>query len=263
MDPRIRRRRVEVRRQEGRRRLRVLVGITAVAATGCGGWVATDSPLLDLDRVVVEGGAHTPPAEARLASGLRRGAPLVEVDEEAAARGVERLPWVERATVRRLWPGEVRILLVERRPVAVITSVSGRPALVDATGRVLAEVDAPPPELTLLTGLAPAGPPGSTLVPDAVAALSVAVALPDELRARTAGVAPDGGARGEVEIRLTPEGSARLGPPVDLERKFDALRAVLAQVDLRNLAVIDVRRPENPVLTRREPPPRVSTPRVG
>lgn len=263
MDPRIRRRWLDVRRQEGRRRLRVLIGTTAVSAIGCGGWAATGSPLLDLDRVVVEGAEHTPPADARRASGLHRGEALVDVDSAAAARGVETLPWVESATVGRQWPGTVRIRVVERRPVAVIASGSGAPALVDATGRVLEEVEAVPPDLALLTGLAPAGPPGSTLPPEAVAALSVAVALPAELRARTAGVAPDGSTRGEVEIRLTPEGSVRLGPPVDLDRKFDAVRAVLAQVDLRNLAVIDVRRPESPVLTRREPPPRVSTPRVG
>ncbi len=73
MDPRFRRRRVEVRRQEGRRRLRVVVGVAAVAVTGFGGWAATASPLLDLDRIVVEGAVHTEPAEARFASGLRRG----------------------------------------------------------------------------------------------------------------------------------------------------------------------------------------------
>jgi len=37
----------------------------------------------------------------------------------------------------------------------------------------------------------------------------------------------------------------------------------MAQVDLRNLAVLDVRRPDSPVLTRRETPTKVSTPRAG
>ena len=263
MDPRIRRRRVEVRRQEGRRRLRVLVGVTAAAAVGVGGWAATQSPLLDLDRVVVEGGVHTAAEEARFASGLRLGEPLLDVDEAAVVRGVETLPWVERATVRRRWPGEVRIRLVERAPVAVTGVENGGTALVDASGRVLEWVEAPPPGLPLLTGLPPAGPPGSTLSPAGVAALSVAVALPQELRTRIAGVAPAEGDRGEVEIRLAPEGSVRLGPPVDLDRKFDAMRAVFAQVDVGNLAVLDVRRPDSPVLTRRDTPPRVSTPRVG
>lgn len=262
MDPRIRRRRVEVRREEGRRRLRVAVGVTVVAALAGGGWAATGSPLLDLDRVVVEGAVHTAPEEARFASGLRLGEPLVDVDQKAVARAVEALPWVDRVTVSRRWPGEVRIRLVERTPVAVTGAEAGGAALVDATGRVLAWVDGAPSGLPVLTGLAPAGPPGSTLPTEGVAALSVAVALPPELRARTVGVAPVEG-RGEVEIRLSPEGSVRLGPPVDLDKKFDAIRAVFAQVDLGNLAVLDVRRPDSPVLTRRDAPPRVSTPRVG
>ncbi|HEX2047005.1 MAG TPA: FtsQ-type POTRA domain-containing protein [Acidimicrobiales bacterium] len=263
MDPRIRRRRLEVRRKEGRRRLRVLVGITAVAVLGGGGWAATGSPLLDLDRIAVEGTVHTTVEEARFASGLRLGEPLVDVDEEAAARGLQTLPWVDRATVRRRWPGEVRIRVVERQPVAVTGLEGGGVALLDESGRVLEWVEGPPPALPLLSGLPPAGPPGSTVPPESVAALAVAVALPEELRARTLGVAPGDGGRGEVEIRLDPEGTVRLGPPVDLDRKFDAIRAVFDQVDLGNLAVLDVRRPDMPVLTRRDSPPRVSTPRVG
>lgn len=262
MDPRFRERRVEVRREEGRRRLRVLVGITATVLVGTGGWAATGSPLLDLDRVVVEGAVHTDPTEARFASGLRRGQRLIDVDEGAARRAVEALPWVERAVVDRRWPGEVRIRLVEREAVAVISAEGGGAALVDGRGRVLAHVDRPPPGLAVLTGLPPAGPPGTVLAPDGVAALSVAMALPEELRARITGVAPAGD-RGEVEMVLSPGGRVRLGPPVDLDRKFDAIRAVLAQVDVANLAVLDVRRPDSPVLTRQEGAVKVSTPRVG
>lgn len=263
MDPRIRERRVEVRREEGKRRFRVLIGVTAVAALGVGGWVANDSSLLDVDRIVVVGALRTGTDEARFASGLRRGEPLSAVDQEGAVRGVEALPWVQDATVSRRWPGTVRIGVVEREPVAVAPSAGGGSALVDGSGRVLEWTDAPLAGLAVLAGLSPAGPPGTTLGPDGVAALAVAVALPAELRARTVGVAPAEGGRGEVDIRLHPEGMVRLGPPDDLHRKFDAIRAVLAQVDLRNVAVLDVRRPDSPVLTRRETPVNVSTPRVG
>ena len=263
MDPRFRRRWIEVRRQEGRRRFRVLVGITAAVALGCAGWAATDSVLLDLDRVVVEGAVHTPPDEARFASGLRLGEPMLDIDETAVLRAVEALPWVREATVRRQWPGQVRIRIVEREPVAVAEAGPGTVALIDGTGRVLEWVAAPPPGLPVLAGLPPAGPPGTALGTDGVATLEVAVALPAELRARIAGLAPAPGAGGEVELRLNPEGMVRLGPPEDLDRKFTAIRAVLAQVDLRNLAVLDVRRPDSPVLTRRETAVKVSTPRVG
>lgn len=263
MDPRIRRRRVEVRRQEGRRRLRLLIALTAVVAVALGGWAAIGSPLLDVDAIVVAGASHTAPGDVVFASSLHPGQAMVHVDLGTAARRIDALPWVLHATVRRQWPGRIRITVSERAPVAVAPAAAGGSALLDATGRVLDVVGQAPPGLAVLAGLPPAGPPGSTLPTDDVAALSVAVALPAELRARTAGVGPVGGTTGEVELRLVPEGTVRLGPPDDLGRKFDAVRAVLAQVDLHNLAVLDVRRPENPVLTRRDAPTKVSTPRAG
>jgi len=255
---------VEARRAEGRRRFRVLVGVTAVVAlTAAGSWVVTDSPFLDLDRVVVEGTAQTTPTEVRFASGLRLGQALLYVDEVAARRSVENLPWVRVAAVSRHWPGEVRIRVVEREPVAVAPAEGAAAALVDSEGRVLAWTDAPPPGLPVLAGLPPAGPAGSTLPAEGVATLAVAVAMPAELRARTVGVAPAAGANGEVEMSLTPAGTVRLGRPEDLDRKFTAIRAVLAQVDVRNMAVLDVRRPDNPVLTRRDTAVKVSTPGAG
>jgi len=263
MDPRFRQRWVEVRRMEGRRRFRVVAGIGVIGALGVGGWAATGSALLDLDRIVVVGAVHTPADEARFASGLRRGERLLDVDGHRARRAVETLPWVEEASISKRWPGEIRIRLVERRPVAFTISQAGNAAVVDGTGRVLEWADVPPPGLGALTGLPPAGPAGSRLAPEGVAALAVAAALPNELRARSEGVLPADGGRGEVNIRISPEGVIRLGPPDDLQRKFDAVRAVLAQVDLHSLAVLDVRRPESPVLTRREPPAKVSTPRAG
>jgi len=262
MDPRIRRRRVEVQRQEGRRRLRVLIGVTAVVAVGCGGWAATGSPLLDVDHVVVEGTAHTEPAEVVFASKIRRQEPMIDVDLTSARRAVEALPWVQHAAVVRQWPGRVRIRVTERTQVAV-TAADGGFALVDRAGRVLDVATDAPAGLPVLSGLPPAGPPGSELGPDGTAALAVALALPPELVGRVTGVAPAAGRSGEVELRLAPDGTVRLGPPDQLPAKFAAIRAVLASVDLRNLAVLDVSRPDSPVLTRREPPTKVSTPRAG
>ena len=263
MDPRIRRRRVEVRREEGRHRLRVLVVLSSVVVTGCAGWGATRSPLLNLDHVRVEGAVHVSPDEVRSASGLRLGQPLTDVEAGTAARAVEALPWVLGASVHRDWPGAVTIRLAERAPVAATPAEPGGFALVDATGAVLEHVAAVPPGLVQLAGLPPAGEPGTRLTDAGVATLAVAVALPPSLVARTAGVGPAEGGTGEVELRLAPEGMVKLGPPDDLIRKFDAVAAVMAQVDLRNLAVLDVRRPESPVLTRRDTPTKVSTPRTG
>lgn len=263
MDPRILRRRVQVRREEGRHRLRVLMALSSVVVAGCAGYGATRSPLLDLDEVRVEGAEHVTADEVRFASGLRRGQPMTDIQAGAAARAIEALPWVREATVQRDWPGAVIIRLAERAPVAVAAAEPGVYALVDVTGAVLAHVDAVPPGLVQLAGLLPVGEPGTRLTDEGVATLAVAVALPPALVARTAGVGPAEGGSGEVELRLAPEGMVKLGHPDDLVRKLDAVAAVMAQVDLRNLAVLDVRRPESPVLTRRDAPTKVSTPRTG
>src|SRR5690606_28763699 len=80
IDPRLRARRTAVRRDEGRRRLRRLVGLVAVCAILAGGYLITRSPLLDVDQVRVEG-AHRTGAEQLLdATGLRTGEPMTDID---------------------------------------------------------------------------------------------------------------------------------------------------------------------------------------
>lgn len=279
MDPRLRRRRVEVRRDEGRHRLHVLMGITGVVVAGCAGWGATRSPLLDLDNVRVVGAAHISADEVRSVSGIRLGGALTDIDVAAVARAVEAIPWVQQATVTRRWPSTLSIRLTERSPVAAMTADAvmtpdagttaagtanaGAFALVDRSGRVVDRVAVVPAGMVTLAGLALAGNPGTQLSPEGVATLSVAIALPPSLMARTVGVSPATGGRGEVELRLSPDATVKLGTPDDLPRKFDAVATVLARVDMRNLAVVDVRRPESPVLTRRESSTKVSTPRTG
>ena len=261
IDPRIRRRRLDVRRQEGRRRLRVVTGVVVVAGLAGGGWGTLRSPLLDVDRVIVQGTVRTDAAEVARASGVRRGQSLVDVDANDAARAVGRLPWVAQATVRREWPGTVAIQVAERSPVAAARVSEGEWALVDADSRVLATASAPPPGLPALSGREPVGPPGSRLGPGWSAVLEVAVNAPAAVLARvgTIAEAPDGG----VELSLTSGGVVRFGSPDQVEEKFTAVATVLAQVDVRGLAVLDVRIPRSPVLTRQEAADNVSTRTTG
>ncbi len=256
IDPRIRQRRIDVRRNEGRRRLRLLVGIVMVSALMFGGWGATRSPLLDVDGIDVEGASHTPRSEVLEASGVRFGQPMVDVDEGAAVRAVAALPWVRTATVERRWPDSVVIRVVERDPVAAAPAAGDGWAVVDATGQVLALLDSPPSNLLALDGIAPAGPPGSVLGGPAAGLLVVAAAVPADLRTRVAAV--QAGPEGGVELRLQPEGTVRLGPPQQLAEKFRAALTVLGQVDTAALATLDVRIPESPVLTRLNPIGKVS-----
>lgn len=248
MDPRFRRRRIEVRRDEGRRRLRLLVAcLSAAAAVGAGAG-ATRSPLLDVDRVEVRGATRTSRSEVVAAGGLGGRRAMTAVDVAAVARRVEALPWVRRARAERRWPSTVVVTVTEREPAAAAPAPPGW-AAVDATGRVLEIGPERPAGLPALAAVPAPGPPGSSLDPAAAVPLRVAAALPGALRTRVADVVARGG---EVELTLAaPGGLVRLGPPVDLEAKLRSLTTVLTRADLANLAVVDVRVPRAPVLTRR------------
>jgi cell division protein FtsQ len=224
--------------------LLILAGVLLAALAA---WGLVRSPLLDVDRVEVHGAVHVDPAEVRSASHVHQGMAMADVATAAAARRIRALPWVDTVQVARHWPSRVTITLVERVPVAAAPARSGA-AIVDRRGRVLAVGPAAPPDRPLLLGLPPAGAPGTRLSGRVHDLLTVAGALPASVVPRLAGViAADGG---QIELRLRPTGVVRLGTPDQLGEKMVALETVLAQVDLSHLAVLDVRVPASPAVTR-------------
>lgn len=64
------------------------------------------------------------------------GRSLFHVPLENRRVALEQIPWVERATVMRLWPNQLRVAITERVPVAFI-QVHGRIELADANGVIL------------------------------------------------------------------------------------------------------------------------------
>jgi len=246
-DPRIRRRQIDVLRAAGRRRLRLVVaGLATVAlAAAVGG--ATRSPLLDVDRIVIEGATHSGDAAVRAAAAIHRGGAMTDVDRVGSARSVSGLPWVLRTDVVREWPGTVRIRVVERSATAVTQQEGAAWVLVDRVGRVLAPAPSPPPGLVIVEGVPPAGAPGTRLAATAHDPLEVAAQLPPGLAPRVEKVTlgPSG-----VELRLKPLGVVQIGDATAVADKLRAAQTVLAAVDGRTVVNLDVRIPAAPVLTR-------------
>jgi len=230
-----------------------------VAAAILGAWGATRSPLLDVDRVVIEGAGHTGDAPVRAAAAIGRGAAMTDVDSAGAVRRVSRLPWVGRVEVVREWPSTIRIRVVERGATAVTrTAVPAGGAaspgaavapwvLVDRLGRVLAPVASPPPGVAIVDGVPPAGAPGTQVPAATRRVLDVAAQLPPGLAPRVATVTL--GAMG-VELRLKPQGVVVVGGGDDIAAKLRATQTVLAAVDGRTVSTLDVRIPATPVLTQ-------------
>ncbi len=246
VDPRFAARREAVDAERRRKRLRRWGIVVVLVALVSGAWYLTRTPLLDVDRIAVEGTVQTPVDEVLVASGIRIGEPLLEVDGSASAERIRALPWVDTAKVARDRNGQVTITVTEREMVAVATDEAGGAWLVDGTGRVLAADGTMDMIDTVLVG-AVAGPPGST-VEVAESSLAVAALLTPGMRSRIATITtnPDG----TVTLGLRPQGTVVLGPPTDLPAKIAALRTVMAQVDQRDLASINVVNPSTPVVVR-------------
>lgn len=252
VDPRMRSRRIEVRRDAGRRRLKRATLVLAVLAVAVGVVVATRTPLLDVDRVTVSGAERTEVDAVVEASGVELGEPLVSVSADAVARRVERLPWVATARVERSWPSTVKVHVSERVPVATVQVTDDHAALVDAEGQVLAiearaADDADDTEAPLvLTGIDGRIAEGERLDGDAREALAVAAAVAERLPGVVASVST------EVDAELVAGGTIRFGDAADIDDKVTAVKTVLDDVDLACLDVLDVRVPGSPALTRHQ-----------
>lgn len=247
IDPRLRQRRVAVTRQRGRRRLRWLGAGLVVAVAGAGSLVVLHSPLLSARHVTVIGSPHTPEATVEAVAGLAGHPALVDVDPAACSKRLEALPWVARAELTVHWPDSVTVTIAERVPVAVLRLASGGFALVDRTGRVLADTPQAPPATPSLEVPGSAGPPGSDLGTGALPALEVAQELPSSLRAEVSTVAS--GASGTVTLDLDGGITATLGPTTEIPAKLDALASLLARAPIEAPAAIDLTVPGEPTVT--------------
>jgi POTRA domain, FtsQ-type len=265
IDPRIVARWVSVRRDESRRRRRWAMGVLAAVSAVVGIWMLAHSSVLSVRRVVVRGTSHTTRASVMTAARVDH-RPMVDVDQDAVRRRIGALPWIASVTVHRHWPATVTLDVVERVPSAQTDGIAGQSAIVDATGRVLAEgpdaaavIAAARPALPVLRGAAPVGVPGSTLTPVAREALTVLAALvsspsrpgPGGAGFTVTSVTTE--ADGTISTALAPGPvNAVFGTTDQLDAKVLALRTVLAQATpgaIGGGATIDVRVADAPVLT--------------
>ncbi|MCU1458965.1 MAG: ftsQ [Actinomycetia bacterium] len=242
IDPRLRQRRIEVIREQGRRRLRILIAVVSVVVAVGLTWVVIESPMYDVDHIRVSGAVHTSTSAIDAASGIRRRDALLFADLGAATRGIEALPWVERAVVHKVFPGTVTIAVTERVPVAWVRTSPSSVALLDASGRVLGAEPVAPAGAIEVAGLGAIPTPGRS-----VANAFVVRALTRLRPSLSARVASATWAAGELTLHLAGGPEVRLGPPDQLDAKSDSAEVVLARSEAAHAAYVDVRVPAAPV----------------
>ena len=183
MDPRIARRWVEVRREQGRRRLRILVALGAVVAAAALFAGSLYTPIFKVRHVRVAVQGSMPSARVAALSGINGHTLMIGVDDSTVERRLDAVPNLGQAQVATHWPGTVSIRVAVRDAVAVIpvggaqsatqsasTSASSSPlaapvhwAEIDPTGRVISLVSVRPAGLPQLLGIGAPPPEGQWL----------------------------------------------------------------------------------------------------
>ncbi len=122
------------------------VVVLALAVVTGGVWLVFFSQVLAVEKVTVTGTAYLSEEQVREAARVPVGDPLARVDLGLMEARVEALPAVRDATVSRTWPDGVRIEVVERVAVAVV-SVNGTFTGMDAEGVLFREYPRAPAHL--------------------------------------------------------------------------------------------------------------------
>ena len=193
---------------------------------------------LRVAHIVVEGRANTPAAALQAALDVRRGEPILAVPIAQAQARIERLSWVDHATVERRLPDTIVVRLIERRPFAIWQD-HGRFTLIDRAGNVVTNRNvADFRTLPLLVG--PGAPAAARLIDALNAAPAIARQLEAAVRvdARRWNLLLKSG----LTVRL-PEGHAKraINRLVALNAKFDLLDRRLRFIDLRQPTLLVIR----------------------
>lgn len=264
IEPRLRQRRIGVRRAEARGRLKwVVLGLVVVVLV-IGVLAVLGSGLFAVDRVDVTGRQYADEAAVQSVVDDLMGTPVLLVDTAGAQEELEAIPWVDAARVTTDFPDSVTIELRERVPLAAARGPDGRFRILDREGRVLQIEDGQPVSPVLIASpLLVDLQPGEFANVGHAAAASIVTKLTPDVRGRldSIEVTPDGSdmvlrlRRTGDPIGVPGDGSApievRLGAAVgdnDQIEKLVRLERVLDDLAASDATIVDVSTGETTLL---------------
>ncbi len=206
-----------------------------------------------IDQVNVSGQRHAPVSDVFDALDLAHVRGFWQLDSDAALKRIERIPWVDRAQITRVFPGRLDVEIRERKPAAVWTRGDAQ-YLVDASGRVLGA--APSAHGWVLPRIS-----GEGANTDAEALLGALgrhpefakdVAVSERIANRRWRIALNNGSRIELAAEREVEG---LDQVVDATAIRQALAVVPVAVDLRTRGRISLHPLDRPAAPAKEARP--------
>jgi cell division protein FtsQ len=181
-----------------------------------------------LQQASVTGYRFTPDGDIFDAIDLRRARTMLTFDSRAAQERIERLPWVDKASIERVLPDRLEVRITERTPFAV-WSLGDRNLLIDRSGRELGPA---------LQGSMPALPRiAGEGAPEAAAALFALLAAHPDIKRRVVVAERVGNRR--WTLRLAGGGSIAL--PADGASEALARATALGAAHPARVSEIDLR----------------------
>jgi cell division protein FtsQ len=242
IEPRMRERRVAVRRAQSRKRLKWVALVTAVVVVAVTALALLGSPLFAVraDQLTVTGNVYADPDRLDEIIDDLVGTPTLRVDTQRLEREIEAIPWVERARVTVRFPHAATIDVRERAAMTTYQGPDGRFRVLDRDGRVLDVIDKYPFAYLLISGPDPVDlEPGDFAPAGYAAASELAKNLTASVRGRVDHV--DVTADGSRLVLHLDDGSAVFfGEARDFFAKLVRLESVLAANPDREPGPIDV-----------------------
>ncbi|MGD9702067.1 MAG: cell division protein FtsQ/DivIB [Acidimicrobiia bacterium] len=260
VDPRLRSRRIGVRRAEGRKRLTLVLIVLGIVVIVIGVLAFLASPLFSVKQVRVNGALYTTDEVLAPILATVDGEPILTVDTDVVRARIEALPWVRRAEVHTDFPHTLVIDVDERKPAAVYLGGDGRWRVIDRDGRIIAVELGQPIDYMAVEGTGPDLEPGSDAGPTfrALAELAETIrdlpdlaAVTDRLTLSTAdefGIVLRRGDGSDSGSGDEPETVVNLGPATNLRSKLAVLITLQREGTLVDAVSVDISDPAKPAV---------------
>ena len=231
------------RRTRARRRIVLaVVGTIALFCALVG--AAVFSPLLELQKITVEGTSRVDSAAIHDALDNQLGTPLALVDFDEITEKLALFPLIRSYTTESVPPHTLIVTIVERQPIGMVDNGSDF-AVVDPAGVVIESA----PDRVLGIPVIDAGQPTITN-PAFASAIEVLLALPADLRARVATISAT--TRDDVTFVLADDIQSVIWGSADRSAfKARVLAALVATQPATRRLEFDVSAPDAPVVRAR------------
>ena len=242
IEPRMRERRLAVKRAKGRKRLKWLIALLVLVILAVAVLATFGSSLFAIraDEVTITGNIYTDPERLQAVVDDLVGTPVLVADTRRAELDLEAIPWVEDAKVTTHFPHGVTIEIREREAVATFQGPDSKFRVLDRDGRVLDVIEGYPIAYVLITGPDPVDLDPSEVAPQGYqGAAELAKNLTGTVRGRVEQLEVT--ANGSRLVMHLDDGSeVNFGEARDLFTKLVRLETVLAQNPEREPGPIDV-----------------------